>query len=87
MGWGEREEKRDIRRGKEGESFRERSFTFSLKYIGGLSTKLFIGVCPLIYIRGLSTKNKYLCFENSFLYMENAYARESVRTRGLGYGM
>ena len=32
-------------------------------------------------------KNKYICFENSFLYMENACVRESVRTRGMGYDM
>ena len=38
--------------------------SMSLMYIGGLSTK----------------KNKYLCFENSFSYMENACVRESMRT-------
>ena len=30
--------------------------SMSTIYIGGLSTKLFIGVSPLLYIRGLSTK-------------------------------
>ena len=56
-------------------------------YIGGLSTKLIIGVCPLQYIGGLSTNEIYLCFENSFPYMVNAYVRESVRTQGMGHGM
>ena len=70
-----------------------------LDYIGGLSTKLFIGVCPLIYIGGLTNKFQYRRLSNEFSktnifvlktvfpYMANACVRESVRTRGMRYGM
>ena len=72
---------------------------FWRNYIGGLSPKLFIGVCPLNYIGGLTkkfwnrrspnelSKTKMFCFGNNFSYMENACVRESVRTRGMGHDM
>ena len=47
-----------------------------------------IGVCPLIYIEGLSTKKTNIfVLKTVFSYMENACVRESVRTRGMGRGM
>ena len=62
--------------------------SMSTKYIGGLSTKLFIGVCPLKYIGGLSTnKTNIFVLKTIFHTWQIACARESVRTRGMGRGM
>ena len=58
-----------------------------------MSTKIYRKVVHKAIYRSMSInlyrrvvhENKYLCFENSFPYMENACVMEAVRTRGMGH--
>ena len=48
--------------------------------IGGLSIKLFIGVCPLFISEGCPHVKQISLFWKRFSYMAQACVRESVRT-------
>ena len=64
-----------------------------MSFIGVLSNGFISEGCPMGFsigglFNGFQKEKKIFCFENRFfLYMANAYVRESGRTQDMGHGM